>query len=128
MSTIGERLKEIRKAQPGKLSQEMFAQKIDVTRTAYSKYEMDIVVPTDAMIKLICQTFHKNERWLKTGEGDPDVQMVRPLHEEIADIMQGEDPFKIATMTSLAQMPPEWWEAWSAKLHELIEQKKAERG
>lgn len=129
MNTIGERLKQIRKAQPGKLSQEAFAETLKVTRTAYAKYEMDLVVPSDAVIKLVCQLYGKNERWLKNGEGNPDVERQAPLYEEIAAIMRGEDPFKVATMVSLAQMSDDWWNAWSAKLHEVLDtQKKTGRG
>lgn len=128
MSTLGERLKQIRKAQPGRLSQEAFAKTLNLSRTAYAKYEMDLVVPSDAVIKLICQMYDKNERWLKTGEGKPDVDRPSPLYEEVATIMRGEDPLKIAAMVSLAQMPDEFWNAWSEKLHQVLDEQKKTGG
>ena len=47
--TLGQRLKAIRKAQPGKMNQEDFAKSLGLTRMAYSMYELDRVVPSESV-------------------------------------------------------------------------------
>lgn len=120
--TIGERLVWIRKNNNPKLSQTQFAETIGLTRSAYSMYELDRVIPSEAITKLICLTYHINPRWLETGEGEPRQELVQSdLAREIRDIMTGESPFAVAVMSSLAAMPGEWWSAWEKELYREIE-------
>ena len=83
MNTIGERLKRIRKDQ--KLTQQDFADMIGVKRNTVAMYETDRNIPLDAVINSICSKFAVNESWLRSGEGDPYIQLSRQA--EIARII-----------------------------------------
>lgn len=126
--TLGERIRMIRKGIKPKMSQTEFASTLGMSRPAYSMYEIDKVIPPPATKKLICEKYNVNERWLETGEGEPYITFCGDLSQEIQDIMRGEDPIKVAVMTSLAEMPPEWWTAWSEKLYAEIGKQKNGRG
>lgn len=64
-----DRLRIIRKSLPQRTSQEAFAKSLGLTRTAYNKYELGLVVPSDTFIQLLCSKFNVNEEWLRTGNG-----------------------------------------------------------
>lgn len=68
MSSLGMRIKQIRK-QEG-FNQTEFASKLGSTIGALSRYEIDKVIPNDVFIKHLCQVFHINEDWLRTGNGE----------------------------------------------------------
>lgn len=77
------RLKEVRKSQVPKMSQEKFAEALGTTRNAYKSYEAGIVVPNNTFIKLLCSHFGINEHWLLTGEGDMHAQNENPILVEL---------------------------------------------
>lgn len=52
------------------LTQQEFADGIGIKRNAITNYEIGRNEPMDAVISLICRTYHVNENWLRTGEGD----------------------------------------------------------
>ena len=83
MNTIGERLKWLRKDQ--KLTQQEFADRIGTPRANVGSYETRARTPSEAMISLICSKFAVNESWLRSGEGDPYIQLSRQA--EIARII-----------------------------------------
>lgn len=70
-----ERLKTLRKELS--LTQQAFSDRLGIQRSTYSKYELGTNIPTDAVINLICDRFHVNETWLRTGEGDMFVEISR---------------------------------------------------
>lgn len=70
-----ERLKTLRKELS--LTQQAFSDRLGIQRSTYSKYELGTNIPTDAVINLICDRFHVNETWLRTGEGDMFVEVSR---------------------------------------------------
>lgn len=63
------------------LTQQAFADRIGVKRNTVATYEMGRNEPTDPVIKLICDTFHVNEVWLRTGEGE--MRMEIPKDDEL---------------------------------------------
>ena len=69
-TALKERLRDVRKSLPQKTSQEAFAKLLGITRTAYNKYELGLVVPSDTFIQLLCTKFNIDEHWLRTGEGE----------------------------------------------------------
>ena len=73
---MNERIKELRKAL--KLTQQEFADKLNIKRGAIANYEIGRNDPIDAVISLICKEFNVNEEWLRTGQGE----MFRELPEE----------------------------------------------
>ena len=65
---MNERLKELRKIL--KLTQQEFADRLNIKRGAIANYEIGRNAPIDAVISLICKEFSVNEDWLRTGEGE----------------------------------------------------------
>ena len=83
MNTIGERLKWLRKDQ--KLTQQAFADKLGLKRNTVGGYEIGTVTMSDRTIGDVCAKFAVNEVWLRTGEGEPYIQLSRQA--EIARII-----------------------------------------
>lgn len=76
--SINERIKEVRKARG--LNQKEFSGKIGLTQSAVSRMESADVAIIDQNVRLICQTFHINEEWLRTGQGKMDeVKVEAPI-------------------------------------------------
>lgn len=65
---MNKRIKEIRKTL--KLNGENFGKRLGVTKTAISNIENGNRNVTEQMIKLICNEFNINEKWLRTGSGE----------------------------------------------------------
>lgn len=66
--SINQRIKELR----GELgfSQKEFGEKIGLKKSAASWIEKEGSSVIDQNIRLICDTFHINEKWLRTGDGN----------------------------------------------------------
>lgn len=79
--SINERIKEVRKARG--LNQKEFSDKIGLTQSAVSRMESADVAIIDQNVRLICQTFHINEEWLRTGQGKMDEVKVEALIEAL---------------------------------------------
>ena len=76
--SINERIKEVRKARG--LNQKEFSDKIGLTQSAVSRMESAAVAVIDQNVRLICQAFHINEEWLRTGQGKMDeVKVDAPI-------------------------------------------------
>lgn len=73
------RLKELRNVEG--LTQQEFADKIGIKRNTFAQYENGRNEPIDAVVKLICDAFHVNETWLRTGEGEMRVEI--PKDDEL---------------------------------------------
>lgn len=121
---MNERMKKIRA--DARLSMRAFAERIGVTSSSVAKLESGENNPSEQTIRAICQEFNVSRMWLETGEGNPYVpaNAKDTLAEEVAELMKGAHPMAQAVMTSLASMPDEWWDAWSAELHKVIDAKK----
>ncbi len=79
MSTINERMKELRKSML--MSQVDFANILGVTGAHISKIEKGKTVPSESLIKLICKEFGIFESWLKDGKGEMD----KDIAEDVID-------------------------------------------
>lgn len=79
------RIKQVRKERD--LTQVEFGEKIGVKGNTITNYENGLRNPTDAVIRSICREFSINESWLRTGEGEKDIDK---------DIEFGEICFQIA--------------------------------
>lgn len=78
-----ERIKQVRKSTG--LTQQEFADQLGISRGALANYEVGRNEPIDAIIAAICAKFAVNEAWLRTGEGEPYIQLSRQA--EIARII-----------------------------------------
>lgn len=108
--TIGERVKELRKQV--NLTQQAFADRLNLKRNTVGSYEVNVVEPSDRTISDICREFNINETWLRTGEGEMFNQITRS--EKIAaflgDITENDDDdFKRRFVEMLAELEPEDW-------------------
>lgn len=121
---MNQRIKDIRTDQG--LSMQKFGDKIGISPSGVAALESGRNNPSEQTIRAICQEFNVSRMWLETGEGNPYVpaNAKDTLAEEVAELMKGAHPMAQAVMTSLASMPDEWWDAWSAELHKVIDAKK----
>lgn len=83
--TVNQRIKKLRKSLG--MNQGEFGQKIGMGQAGISKIEQDGSTVIDQNIRLICQTFHVSEQWLRTGAGpmesDDVSTMLARLQEEM---------------------------------------------
>ena len=108
--TIGERVKELRKQV--NLTQQAFADRLNLKRNTVGSYEVNVVEPSDRTISDICREFNVNETWLRTGEGEMFNQITRSekITAFLADITADEgDDFKRRFVEILAELEPEDW-------------------
>ena len=107
---MNDRIKEVRTVLG--LSQQEFADRIDIKRGAVANYEVGRNEPIDAIISLICREFHVDEHWLRTGEGEMFVQISRDkeIMRFVGDVMQCEDDnFRRRFLLALSRLPEERW-------------------
>lgn len=108
--TIGERVKELRKQI--NLTQQAFADRLNLKRNTVGSYEVNVVEPSDRTISDICREFNVNETWLRTGEGEMFNQITRSekITSFLTEITENEgDDFKRRFVEILADLEPEDW-------------------
>jgi len=113
LESIGSRIKMIRKHYG--LTQTELGELLGIQYSGVSKFERDVVIPTEAALKLICSTYHINYMWLTEGRGDM-------MQEETADdmidrMMAGESLLARQIMKAFARLPREEWE----RLRDIID-------
>lgn len=103
------RIKQLRKALG--LTQQEFADQLNIGRGTLANYEVGRNEPIDAVIALICREFDVNVQWLRTGEGEMFIQKSRD--EEVAafvgDILSEKPDFRLRLISALARLSPEKW-------------------
>lgn len=116
-----DRIKKVR--MDHKLTQEEFASSLKISKSSVSLLESGRNSPSKQTVAFLCDNFNVSLEWLETGEGDPYIKKddSYSLVEEIRDITKNEHPLMAAVMASLAEMPPEWWDEWSKRLHEEVD-------
>jgi transcriptional regulator with XRE-family HTH domain len=127
VQSLQNRIKELRKAL--NLSQQEFADRLNIKRGAVANYEIGRNAPIDAVISLICREFSVNEFWLRTGEGEMFRQKTRA--QEIADfaasLYDNPTSFQAKLVTVLAKLEPEQWVLLEEKAMELFEEMQKEK-
>lgn len=123
---MNERIREIRNDH--KLTQEEFAKRICIGKSALSRLESGVNNPGDQTIKLICSEFGVRREWLELGEKPkynsemtnapetlvPDLVAVLSEYPAVLDMFQR----VIGRMTSAD------WQRLNALLDEVLEAKK----
>lgn len=120
--TIGERIKELRKA--SHLTQQSFADKLGLKRNTVGGYEIGTVIPSDRTIGDICREFNVNEAWLRTGKGEMFVPVSRDdqITDFMADVLKNEDDsFKRRFIAALSKLGESEWEVLGKIALELAE-------
>lgn len=123
--TIGERIKEVRKNE--KLTQQEFADRLNLKRNTVGSYEVNVVEPSDRTIKDICDKFGVREAWLRTGEGEMFVQDTQSeqVAAFLADLTKDDsDTFKKRFIEMLAGLSPADWELLEHMAEKLTQKKR----
>lgn len=116
-----DRLKKIRKDLD--LTQQEFADRIGIKRNSLANYETGRNTPIDAIIISICREFNVNEQWLRTGEGEPFVQLDKEdLLMQWAGKVLGDDSdsFKKRFVKLLMTLSESEWKFLEDKAKELV--------
>lgn len=66
------------------LTQQEFADRLNIKRNTVATYETGKSNPSDAAVVLICKTFNVSETWLRTGDGDMFVPSPNGVLDELA--------------------------------------------
>lgn len=107
MSTIGERIKLVRKSQNPKMNQQEFGATLGATRDMIKTYELGQVIPKETFCTLLCQTYHVNYRWLDTGEGEMFVEEPDLIHDLVEKSMGSHDKRTRKIIERFLRLPPE---------------------
>lgn len=78
------RIKQIRKK--AGLTQTEFGDRIGVKGNTITTYETGARIPSEPVIHSICREFNISEAWLRTGKGDPEIQLDKD--EEFARVCE----------------------------------------
>lgn len=74
------------------LTQQEFADKLNIKRNTVATYEIGKSNPSDAAVVLICKTFNVSEAWLRHGEGEMFVKREpQPLEEVLTQLIRGRE-------------------------------------
>ena len=121
METIGERIKKIRKAKD--MTQEEFAKRLGIKRNTVATYEVGKSDPSDSAVVLMCTVFNVNESWLRTGEGEPYVELTREkkIEDFFKDVELGTSEFKKAFIEGLAKLTTEEWVSLEKICKKMVE-------
>ena len=118
-----DRIKELRKNK--KLTQAEFGKRIGVKGNTITTYENGSRIPSEAVIKSICRVFNVNEEWLRTGQGDPDIQLSRDeaLAQFFGEVMQGEDPdFRRRLLSVMSRLTTDEWALLEQMAWKLVDE------
>ena len=105
------RLTQIRKSVG--LSQQEFADKLNIKRGTIANYECGRNIPIDAVITLICRQFNVNEKWLRDGEGEmflPEDREAEIARLTVQLLTEESDSFKNRLISALSKLSVEQWE------------------
>ena len=106
-----------------KLTQQAFAERLNVKRDNIAGYESGRREPSAAALNNICKTFGVNEAWLRTGEGEMFVEKSREDEIEAAvnQLLSGENvEFKRRLIRALASLTEKQWTVIVEKAEEIV--------
>jgi transcriptional regulator with XRE-family HTH domain len=119
-----DRIKEIRNSR--NLTQQAFADKLQIPRNNIAGYETGKRSPSDAVVSLICREFNVNEEWLRTGNGEMFKKLDR--EQEIALMVstlfkEESESFKFRFIKALCNMNDAGWDALESFVDEVANKK-----
>lgn len=108
---VGQRIRQVRKAY--NLTQQAFADQLGLKQNTIATYEIGKPA-SGRTLKAICKTFHVNEAWLRTGEGD--MLLPPPNHNTPDEELLGflgdvsrETSFRSRLIYALSRLSDEDW-------------------
>ena len=120
---MNERIKTLRKEL--KMSQDVFAEKLGLTKNYISLVENGNRNLSEQSIKVLCSILNVNEDWLRTGNGEMFIEKSKDeqIAEMLGDIQRsGEDNFRHRLVSALSKLNKEDWESLE-KLIDLINER-----
>ena len=103
-------------------SQTAFASRLSVSRSAICKMESGENSPSEQTIALICKEFNVNETWLRTGEGDMNIELTRNqeiqvfANQVMSDV---DDSIKKRLILALSKLNKDDWNTIEKIVNEL---------
>lgn len=125
---MDERIKYLRKSKG--LSQDAFAALIGITQPSVSSIESGKSEPANSTIASICKEFGCDEKWLRTGAGDPYPLKTEDdeLQKLFGKVNRGDDPLKAKFLKLLLEITEEAWPLIEKHLKELKEAEDSNSG
>ncbi len=120
MKTVGERIKEVRKALG--LSGEAFGKPIGLSRGALSNIERNTNGASDRTIRLICSKYCVDYFWLTEGKGEMFIDDMDAILEELA-AEKGYDDETLRIMKKLYSLPKDQFDMVMMLIDNLVEKK-----
>lgn len=129
METMADRIsKVIRDKEKTKTA---FSDRINVSQAFVSQMCSGLKVPSDRTIADICREFNVNEDWLRTGHGDPYIQLSRDeeLAQFFGDVMKGEDPdFRRRLLSVMSRLTTDEWALLEQMAWKLVDELRQDTG
>lgn len=120
-----DRLRDLRKSL--NMTQQEFADRISISRSALATYESGRNPPIDAVISLICREFNVNEAWLRFGDGEMFRERGRhqAIAEYFADLVRDSDSFQAQFISVLARNKDNalFWQGFEKIIEDLYFEK-----
>ena len=119
-----DRFKELRETLS--LTQQKFADRLDISRNFVAQIEMGNKIPSERTIKDICREFKVNYEWLTEGTGEMFIQNKRKseIVDVVGSVLNGEaDSFKIRLVEILANLNESEWETLQKLANALADKK-----
>lgn len=129
METMADRIsKVIRDKEKTKTA---FSDRINVSQAFVSQMCSGLKVPSDRTIADICREYDVNEDWLRTGQGDPYIQLSRDeeLAQFFGEVMKGEDPdFRRRLLSVMSRLTTDEWALLEQMAWKLVDELRQDSG
>ena len=125
---VYERIRILRK-EVLKMSQEVFAERLGVSRSVIKNIELNALARPDqklSLYKLICSEFNINEEWLLNGTGDMYASNEAEYSALIDRVMTGQNEFAKNIFKTFALFDEADWEALRRMIEKYIDVADAE--
>ncbi len=111
METINSRIAWLVANNPRCKTKTDFARIINISQPFLSQICAGDRIPSDRTISDICREFRVREEWLRTGEGDPDIQDTHreKLQRFFADVLATAPDERSGFVAALADLPDAFW-------------------
>lgn len=126
--TINERVKELRKTL--KLTQDQFAEELNITRSSLSVIEIGKTAVTERNIKEICNKFNVNQDWIRYGEGEMfremsfEEELAEYFGEVITNTSDSSKEFQRRLIHALSKLDDTDWKVLEKIADQLLEKNK----
>lgn len=108
-----------------------FAEKLNISQSFVSRLASGEKEPSNRTIADICREFDVNEDWLRTGQGDPYVQLSRDeeLAQFFGNVMKGEDPdFRRRLLSVMSRLTTDEWALLEQMAWKLVDELRQDSG